>query len=651
MSSLPRREFITLTALAGLAGCMPRDRRLAVERPAERPNILFIMSDDHAAHAISAYGSRINTTPNLDRLAAEGVRFDHCFVNNSLCAPSRACILTGKFSHKNGHKTNADTFDGSQSTYPKLLQAAGYQTILIGKWHLVSEPTGFDYWNILPGQGEYHDPHMIEMGKRVQYPGYVTDILTDKAIDYLDQRRNREKPFCMMLWHKAPHRNWEPDDKHAAMYADGDVPTPETFDDDWSHRASPAANTTMTIARDLTTSDTKGDPPAGLSPEAEKKWKYERFIKDYLRCVASVDDNLGRLMDYLRKSGLADNTLVVYTSDQGFFLGDHGWFDKRFMYEESLRMPLIVRYPRMAKQGSVCKAMVQNADFAPTFLSLAGAAVPADVQGRSLLPLLSGRTPADWRKAVYYHYYEYPAVHSVRRHYGVRTERYTLIHYYHQMDEWELFDLEKDPHELVSVYDDPAYGDVVKELKAELSRLRTELGDTDDDSGIAHHPDFDMAYDVQIEKVDNGYILTGNPHGYALKKTAAPFRRRARFHGQLAGARAQGLRNGLFCFGATSDAGNLEKCGVYIGAGDCVILHGPFAGREEDIVRLPMQFDKSKTFDVTVDVDLVEREIALTVDGKTLTAPLKKRWSEINYYGYAVFGARTRFGRIEVEGR
>lgn len=651
MSQLPRRDFLTLAALAGLAGCAPVERRLAAGRPSDRPNILFIMSDDHAAHAISAYGSRINQTPNLDRLAREGMRFDNCFVTNAICAPSRACILTGKFSHRNGHRTNADTFDGSQITFPKLLQSAGYETILIGKWHLVSDPTGFDYWNILPGQGEYHNPRMIEMGERVRCEGYVTDILTDMAMDYLERKRDRNRPFCMMLHHKAPHRAWEPDDKHAGLYADRDVPLPETFDDDWSGRASPAANTTMTIEHDLVTADTKGDPPEGLSPQERKRWKYQRYIKDYLRCVASVDENVGRLLDYLKRSGLLDDTLVVYTSDQGFFLGDHGWFDKRFMYEESLRMPLLVRYPRLIEPGSACDALVQNTDFAPTFLALAGVAAPTDMQGRSLVPLLSGATPADWRRSVYYHFYEYPAVHSVRRHYGVRTRRYKLIHFYHQMDEWELFDLEKDPHELHSVYGDPAYAAIQAELKAELTRLQRELGETEIDTGFVSHPDFDVAYDVEIARSGEGYVLTGRPHGFALKKTARPLRERVRLACNLRSERTEGLQNGLLALGATSDAANLLKCGVYIGAGDYVILHGAFGGREEDLVRLPVDFDKDKTFDVIVQVDLLRREVALSVDGRTLSAPLSKRWSEVNYYGYAVFNAKTRFGPMALEGR
>jgi len=479
IEGIRRRDFLGRIAGGAAALALARSA-LAGDAGAggKRPNIIFIMSDDHAAHALSCYGSKINKTPNLDRIAAEGMRFDNCFCTNSICAPSRATILTGKYSHLNGIIRNGMKFDAGQQTFPKLLQRAGYQTAMIGKWHLRSQPTGFDYWNVLPGQGAYHDPVMIEMGERKKHQGYTTDIITDIAIRWLKDRK-KDKPFCLMLHHKAPHRNWQPDEKHATMYDDRDIPEPETFDDDYSGRGTAAHEAKMRIDRDLTPRDLKQDPPAGLSPRELKKWKYQRYIKDYLRCVASVDENVGRLLDHLDRSGLRDDTVVVYTSDQGFYLGDHNWFDKRFMYEESLRMPFIVRYPREIEAGTVNDDMILNVDFAPTFLDYAGAAVPADMQGRSIRPLLRGRTPEDWRTSMYYHYYEFPGAHSVRRHYGVRTRRYKLIHYYHDMDEWELFDLEKDPHELKSVYDDPAYAGIVRELKTELARLRKELKVTD----------------------------------------------------------------------------------------------------------------------------------------------------------------------------
>ena len=432
------------------------------------------MSDDHAAHAISAYGSKINQTPNIDRLAKDGMHFANCFAVNSICTPSRAAILTGKYSHLNGVPV-FNRFDGHQPHVAKMLQQAGYYTGMIGKWHLFSDPTGFDYWNILPGQGRYHDPAMIELGKQKVIDGYVTDIITDLSIDFL-KNRPKDKPFFLMCHHKAPHREWSPDAKHAHMYDDLDIPEPVTFNDDYKNRSSAATEATMRIDRDLTRNDLKQDQPADLSGEALKKWKYQRYIKDYLRCIASVDDNVGRLLDYLDQARLRDNTVVIYTSDQGFFLGDHNWFDKRFMYEESIRMPFLIRYPGKIKPGTVNTSMILNVDFAPTFLELAGAPAHEGFQGRSIAPLLRGEKPKNWRTSMYYRYYHYPQDHRVQPHFGVRTERYKLI-YFNKINEWELFDLNTDPHELKSVYYDPAYANTVKQLSAELVRLRRELND------------------------------------------------------------------------------------------------------------------------------------------------------------------------------
>jgi arylsulfatase A-like enzyme len=482
MNKQTRREFLKNAGSVAISGSLLSRLPSGVtasQIKSERkpPNIIFIMTDDHASHALSCYGSKINKTPNLDRLAKEGMRFTNCFCTNSICAPSRAVILTGKYSHLNGVIDNAVEFDGSQQTFPKLLQKAGYETAIIGKWHLKSDPTGFDYWNILPGQGIYHNPVLIEMGQRKKHTGYVTDIITDLCLKWLKERSG-DKPFCLMYHHKAPHREWEPDDKHAKMYEDIDIPLPETFNDDYKTRCAAARQQEMTIEYHLNEKDLKMKPPEGLAGQELKKWKYQRYIKDYLRCVASVDDNVGRLLDYLDSLGLAENTIIFYTSDQGFYLGDHGWFDKRFMYEESLRMPLLVRYPKEIKAGSISNDIVLNLDFAPTFLDLADVAVPSDMQGHSIRSLLKGSTPEDWRTSMYYHYYEYPAVHSVKRHYGIRTKRYKLIHFYYDIDAWELYDLEKDPNELNNLYDDPAYSDIVKQLKTELERLRKEFKDT-----------------------------------------------------------------------------------------------------------------------------------------------------------------------------
>jgi arylsulfatase A-like enzyme len=466
-----------------------------------RPNIVFIFADDHAYQAVSAYGHNLNQTPNIDRLAREGVRFDRCLVPNSICGPSRATVLTGKYSHLNGFYNNTNNrFDGSQTTMPKLLKQAGYQNAIVGKWHLVSEPTGFDYWNILPGQGQYYNPPMIRMGQRVKYEGYVTDILTNLALDWLKKDRKADQPFLLMLHHKAPHREWEPNLKYLTLHDGQSYPEPSTLFDDYSGRGAAEKTQDMRIAKTMTNRDLKFVTPGALNKEQRKawdayyeprnaafkkenpqgddlvRWKYQRYMHDYLACIASVDESVGRVLDYLQTSGLDRSTIVVYASDQGFYLGEHGWFDKRWIFEESLRTPFLVRWPGVAHPGTVNKDIVSNLDFAETFLEAAGAAVPAEMQGRSLVPVLKGQTPADWRKSFYYHYYEYPGSHSVRRHYGVVTDRYKLVYFYEpDMNYWELFDLQKDPHELRSVYADPAYADVRKGLETELARLRQEL--------------------------------------------------------------------------------------------------------------------------------------------------------------------------------
>jgi len=445
--------------------------------PDRRPNILYIMADDHAAHAISAYGSAINQTPNLDRIAKDGMRFDRVFAVNSICTPSRATILTGKYSHLNGVPV-FNRFDGFQPTVAKYLQAAGYHTGMIGKWHLGSDPTGFDQWTILPGQGAYFNPAFIEPGGRRVINGYVTDVITDLAIDFLKNRPDKDQPFFLMCHHKAPHRNWQPDEKHKAMFADKVIPEPATLRDDGAGRTDAIRECTQKVLANLTPSDTKGPPPAGLEGDALLKWKYQRYMQDYLACVQSVDDNVGRLLDYLEQSGLAANTIVIYTSDQGFFLGDHGLFDKRFMYEESIRMPFLVRWPGVTKAGSVQNAMAINPDFAPTFMEMAGLPVPADMQGHSLVPLLKGEHPADWRTSWYYRYYHDPGDHNTRAHYGVRTDTHKLI-YFWKKDQWEMYDLAKDPAELHNIYQDPARADTAAKLKQELYRLKKELKDDD----------------------------------------------------------------------------------------------------------------------------------------------------------------------------
>ena len=451
------------------------------------------MSDDHASHAISAYGSEINETPHIDRIAGEGVRLDRCFCTNSICTPSRAAILTGTYSHVNGVYTLLDAFDGRQDTVQARMQRAEYQTAMVGKWHLGhgghADPTGFDYWAVLPGQGDYHDPEFITEAGRTRIDGYATDIITDLSLDWM-RGRDTGKPFLLFLHHKAPHRPWEPDDKHADMYEDIDIPVPATFDDDLVGRSFAARSAKMRI-EDLNLTDTKCTYPDTMTPEEVRHWKYQRYIKDYLRCIASVDDNVGRVLDYLDDEGIADDTVIIYTSDQGFFLGDHGWFDKRFMYEESLRMPFVMRYPREIPPGSTCDNIMTNVDFAPTFLDYAGEQPAERVQGRSFRSVVAGDGPAGaWRNGMYYRYWMHnDPDHHVVAHYGIRTDRYKLIYYYGDPlghrgamlpktpPEWELFDLQEDPQEVNNVYGHPDYADVVVEMKAELERLQREAGD------------------------------------------------------------------------------------------------------------------------------------------------------------------------------
>ncbi len=470
---------------------------------AQRPNIVFIMTDDHAAHAIGAYGSRVNETPHLDRLARGGVLFRNAFVTNSICTPSRAAILTSKYSHQNGVPV-FNRFDGSQVTFPRLLQKGGYYTAMVGKWHLGSDPTGFDHWEILPGQGAYNDPILYTATSERNFPGrYTTDVITDLGIETL-RNRPKGRPFLLMLHHKAPHRPWTPDEKYRKMFEDRFIPEPETLWDGYETRTDAMRENDQRVAG-LTNRDLKLPPPpdlvgaertawlarpaadvkltaAGgektLDGEALVRWKYQRYMKDYLACVQSVDDNVGRLLDFLKSEGLERNTIVVYTSDQGFFLGDHGLYDKRFMYEEALRSPLLVRWPAAVKAGSIASAMALNIDFAPTFLEAAGVARPAEMQGRSLLPILKGREPADWRTSMYYRYYHDPGDHNTRAHYGVRTKTHKLIHFW-KTDQWEMFDLTHDPRELHNLHGQPGQDELFARLKAELRRLKAELKDDD----------------------------------------------------------------------------------------------------------------------------------------------------------------------------
>ena len=497
---------------------------------AEKPNIVFIFSDDHALQAISSYGSRyadVAPTPNIDRIAREGMLFERSYCGNAICGPSRATILTGKHSHKNGFMdNNFSRFDGAQPTFPKMLQQAGYETAVIGKWHLISNPTGFDHWEVLPGQGSYFNPDFIQMdGSKERFEGYCTDLITDKSIDWLENRKDKSKPFVLMSQHKAPHRHWFPPVRHMDLFDDVTMPEPDTLFDDYANRSETLKKQTMAILEDFNWSEDmflhgeQEDPrfskrhggnknfireyrrmneaqrkafddayleenqefrkklAAGMSDEELTRWKYQRYTKNYLRTVRALDENVGRLLDYLDKSGLAQNTIVIYASDQGFYLGEHGWYDKRWMFEESLAMPFVIRWPGVIKPGGSgirSKAMIQNIDYAPTFLDICGAEIPKDMQGISIVPVLEkqGQAPDGWRDAVYY-MYSGEWTHTVAKHDGVRNERYKLMHLPKQ-EEWMLFDLEKDPQEMKSVADDPEYAEVLKEMKALYAELREQ---------------------------------------------------------------------------------------------------------------------------------------------------------------------------------
>lgn len=504
----------------------------------ERPNIIHIMTDDHAFQALSAYGgaiSKIAPTPNIDRIAQNGMIFQRAYVENSISAPSRATLLTGLYSHKHGQEILTNGFKPDNVVFPELLQQAGYQTAIVGKWHLQVEPKGFDYYKILRNQGDYYNPEFATKetnGEYVREEGYATTLTTDYAIDWLE-RRDKNKPFCLMVHHKASHRNFMPEPKYYNLYEEDEFPYPDNFFDDYENRGSAAKSQQMSIMNDMTMGyDLKVDelndgelPPhlqwsqgdwkkarARMTPEQLKawdaaygprnkemlkanltgkelaKWKYQRYVKDYMRTIKSVDDQIGRLLDYLEKNNMMENTIIVYTSDQGFYMGEHGWFDKRFMYEESFRTPLLIMYPKKIKAGSTCNELVQNIDFAPTYLALAGVESPIKMDGRSLVPLFSGEKPKEWRETLYYHYYDYPAIHMVRRHDGVSDGRYKLIHFYGQgrgkdegvdVEYYELYDLVTDPHEMKNVYGDEAYKAHADRLIKELKKYQGDLNITE----------------------------------------------------------------------------------------------------------------------------------------------------------------------------
>lgn len=533
MKSLSRLVlvFITITFFS----CADK---LEVTKKKVRPNIVFIMSDDHAYQAISAYSDKLIKTPNIDRIAKEGMLFTNASVTNSICAPSRAVILTGKHSHINGKIDNRSPFDTTNVTFPRLLQKAGYQTAMFGKLHFGNNPKGFDEFKILPGQGDYYNPVFNTANGDTTITGYVTDIITDLTLDWMEKRRDTAKPFLLMYLHKAPHRAWLPAKRHYQKFTTNTYPLPETLFDNYRSRGTASKTAEMSIFKDMLLSydlklpketiddlglvdrlgargvgklnsaqradwDAIYDPIAADFRERYPKmndslltvWKYQRYMQDYLGTIAAVDENVGRLLDYLDEENLSENTLIVYTSDQGFYLGEHGWFDKRFMYQESFKTPLLIKWPNEITPNTTEDELVQNLDFAQTFLEVAGVNPPKDMQGESLVPLLKGEKEKWNRDAVYYHYYEYPAEHTVKRHYGIATKYFKLIHFYHDVDEWELFDVENDPQEVNNVYDDPNYAATVLELKQKLKVLRIKYKDSDKLSNQY----------IQIYK-DNGWI-------------------------------------------------------------------------------------------------------------------------------------------------
>ncbi|HEX5051592.1 MAG TPA: sulfatase [Planctomycetota bacterium] len=652
-----------------------------------RPNILFLFSDDHACHAISAYGSRINQTPNIDRIAADGVLFSNNFCGNSLCGPSRATILTGLHSHANGFMRNGNTFDSSQTTFASLLHDAGYQTAVIGKWHLESDPVGFDHWMVLPGQGQYYNPDFLTKDGRVHLEGHVTDLTTDLALRWLDER-DPKRPFLLMCQHKAPHRNWMAAPEELGLYRDGDIPEPPTLFDDYQGRAAPAAHTEMTVANhlflqyDLLVPPTEAEhanlqgedrawdgmrkrmteaqrqawdaafaqenaafranPPEG---KERVRWQYQRYIKNYLRCVAGVDRNIGRMLAWLdAHPDVKANTLVVYSSDQGFYLGDHGWYDKRWMYEESLRMPLVVSWPGHVAAGQAVAQLTQNIDFAPTFLELAGVPVPAKMQGQSLVPLLEGREVAAWRDAIYYHYYESQAVHMVPEQYGVRTQRFKLVRYYEpQWDTWELFDLASDPHELRNVADDERYAVVKGELQQRLTALRQQYHD---DTGVLGDGAFAVTAGIAKAVHEGGaWRVWANATGGYLLHTGARAGTTTLTTTMTSVAGRQ-LRNGFVLATGGEPRHDLVRAGIEFGARRLTVV-GPGGMRERKSV--PVPWDGRSPVEVRVVIDLGEHRLTAEALGARVEVELPEAWQQLGAWGYGASLAETVFTELVLQ--
>ncbi len=679
---------IAAAVIAGCRSATPPHAARPGPLAGSRPNIVFIFSDDHAPHAISAYGSRINRTPNIDRIAASGVTFDRCYCGNSICGPSRAAILTGKHAHANGFMRNGNDFDGTQPTFPKHLRRAGYQTAMIGKWHLTSDPTGFDHWEVLPGQGSYYNPDFRTPGGRHRREGYCTDLVTEMALDWLRDGRDASRPFLLMCQHKAPHRSWMPGPEELGLYRDAPIPEPATLFDDYAGRGPAAPLHEMGIRDHLTMFyDLKLVPTAGereslegadtvwksrlerMTPEqraawdrafaaenaafrrtnptgdALVRWKYQRYIKNYLRCVAGVDKSVGRILDHIDADpALRANTIVIYCSDQGFYLGDHGWFDKRWMYEESMRMPLLVRWPERIASGTRTTALAQNIDFAATFLDLAGAPIPADLHGTSLVPVLEDPAGATVHDALYYHYYESHATHNVAAHYGVHDGRYKLLRFYEpEHDYWELFDLQRDPDELRSVWSDPDYAAIRQRLERQLVALRTRYGD---DTGVLGDGAFDVIAGVASATPDgDGWRIDGNATmGYALRPLAEPLPARATLRTTAVIESTRGPRTVALLLATEDGARAPLRFEVHVGDGELAIRRERRTALAD---RAAPGIDPTRV-EIAATIDRSARRLTLRSADHTLHADLPADLGAITRIGYGTDNTAARFGPIRI---
>lgn len=652
---------------------------------ASRPNIIFIFSDDHAPHAISAYGSRVNQTPHIDRLANEGLLFRNNFCGNALCGPSRATILTGLHSHANGFMRNGNVFDGDQATFPKLLGKVGYQTALIGKWHLSSDPQGFDKWMVFPGQGNYYNPDFRTKDGRVRVEGHATNLTTKLSIEWLNER-DEDRPFMLMCQHKAPHRNWQPAPEDLGLFKGVQIPEPPTLFDDYKGRGPMAKAQEMSIANHMflhydlivppkDPSALKGTDRAWLGQrkrmtaaqlagwdkafEAENaaflredpqgkervRWAYQRYMKNYLRCVNGVDRSVGELLAWLdARPEVKKNTLIIYSSDQGFYLGDHGWYDKRWMYEESLRMPLVMSWPGHIEAGREVKQLTQNIDFGPTFLDLAGAQPLTAAHGKSLVPVMSKQTGDEpFRDAIYYHYYESQSVHMVPAMFGVRTDRYKLIRYYEpQWDMWEMFDLEKDPEEMNNVAEDAAYQEIRKDLEQRLIKLRKQYND---DTGTVGGGEFPITAGItRVEREGKAYRIWANAPGGYLLKTGNRVGNVA-LSSQVLPLAGKQNQNAYVVFSGGQPRGQMMRIGYEVASKQLVIM-GP--QWRKITAKTPLEWDGKTPIDLQIHVDFDQHEVTAEAGGKKITAKMPKDWTSLRSWGYGANNAEAVFTPLDI---